>query len=103
MRSLQFRLSTGLFISLVLAFVVLWILVSNASRYLAEGYIATRLEHDTESLLTAIQLDSTGTLKLDSTRINPIYTRPFSGHYYKILSNTTSLRSRSLWDQDLAV
>jgi signal transduction histidine kinase len=103
MRSLQFRLSTGLFISLVLAFVVLWILVSNASRYLAESYIATRLEHDTESLLTAIQFDNTGTLKLDSTRINPIYTRPFSGHYYKIVSNTASLRSRSLWDQDLVI
>ena len=103
MRSLQFRLSTGLFISLVLAFVVLWILVSNASRYLAESYVATRLEHDTESLLTAIQIDNAGTLKLDSTRVDPIYSRPFSGHYYKIQGHTSSLRSRSLWDQDLAV
>lgn len=103
MRSLQFRLSTGLFISLVLAFVVLWILVSNASRYLAESYIATRLEHDTESLLTAVQVDNTGAVTLDASRINPIYSRPFSGHYYKIESKAGALRSRSLWDQDLAV
>ena len=103
MRSLRFRLSAGLFISLALAFVVLWFLVSNASRYLAESYIATRLEHDTESLLTSVQIDNTGTLTLDSTRVNPIYSRPFSGHYYKIQSHTSSLRSRSLWDQDLLI
>lgn len=101
MRSLQFRLSLGLFVSLVLAFIVLWYLVSNASRYLAEGYIATRLMHDTESLLTAVQFDNTGRLKLDNTHINPFYARPFSGHYYKILNHDTALRSRSLWDQDL--
>jgi len=103
MRSLQFRLSFGLFISLVLAFVVIWLLVSNASRYLAESYIATRLEHDTESLLTAIRFGSDGQLTLDIRRLNPVYSRPFSGHYYKILSNNTVLRSRSLWDQDLVV
>lgn len=103
MRSLQARLNTGLFISLIAAFVCLWLLVSHGSRYLAESYITTRLEHDTESLLTAIQFGPDGQLSLDSRRVNPIYTRPFSGHYYKILSNAHSLRSRSLWDQDLAV
>jgi len=103
MRSLQFRLSLGLFVSLVLAFVVLWILVSHASRYLAEGYIVTRLEHDTESLLASVQVDATGKINLDPTRLNPVYARPFSGHYYKILQGTDSLRSRSLWDQDLAI
>jgi signal transduction histidine kinase len=103
MRSLQFRLSLGLFVSLALAFVVLWILVSSASRYLAEGYISTRLEHDTESLLTALQFDNTGKFTLDTNRLNPIYARPFSGHYFKIQAAHDSLRSRSLWDQDLSV
>jgi len=103
MRSLQFRLSLGLFVSLVLAFVVLWILVSHASRYLAEGYIVTRLEHDTESLLASVQVDATGNINLDPSRLNPVYARPFSGHYYKILQGTASLRSRSLWDQDLTI
>lgn len=103
MRSLQARLSLGLFISLLLAFIFLWLLASHASRYLTEGYITTRLEHDTDSLLTAIQFGPHGQLSLDSRRINPIYKQPFSGHYYKILSSTGALRSRSLWDQDLAV
>jgi signal transduction histidine kinase len=103
MRSLQFRLSLGLLVSLMLGFAVLWLLVSSASRYLAEDYIATRLLHDSETLLSAIQIDATGSMTLDTTRIDPIYKRPFSGYYYKITTNKASLRSRSLWDQDLSV
>jgi len=103
MRSLQSRLSLGLFVSLILAFAIMWFLVSHASRYLAEGYIATRMEHDVESLLTAVQFNQEGNLSLDSRRINPIFNQPFSGHYYKVMSNTMQLRSRSLWDQDLQV
>jgi len=103
MRSLHFRLSLGLFISLVLAFVLLWLLVSNASRYLAERYITTRLEQDTETLLTAVQFSPDGRMNLDASRINPVFSRPFSGHYYKILGPDSTLRSRSLWDQDLTV
>ncbi len=104
MRSLQFRLSLSLLFSLIVAFVALWSLVSYASRYLAEQYILTRLAHDSESLLVAIQYDATtNDIKLDTTRINPVYTRPFSGHYYTIIGATTTLRSRSLWDQDLSI
>ncbi|MEJ2391198.1 MAG: ATP-binding protein [Gammaproteobacteria bacterium] len=103
MRSLQLRLSLGLLLSLLLAFMLLWLLVSNASRYLAENYITTRLQHDTESLLTAVQFRNDGQLSLDHRLLNPIYQRPFSGHYYKIQSGHTRLRSRSLWDQDLVV
>lgn len=103
MNSLQLRLSLGLFVSLLLGFVVLWLLVSNASRYLAEDYIAIRLKHDSETLLTAIQINPAGTMTLDETRINPIHKRPFSGYYYKIISNKAMFRSRSLWDQDLLV
>ncbi|MEJ2141068.1 MAG: ATP-binding protein [Gammaproteobacteria bacterium] len=103
MRSLQFRLSTGLFVSLVLAFIVLWVLVSQASRVLAEEYIVTRLEHDGETLLASLIIENTGNINTDDSRINPIYLRPFSGHYYKIISQHVSLRSRSLWDQDIDI
>lgn len=103
MRSLQFRLSLGLFVSLVLAFIVLWILVSHASRFLAEEYIATRLEHDSESILATLNIDKSGTINIDDTRIDSIYLRPFSGHYFKIINHATTLRSRSLWDQDIDI
>ncbi len=103
MRSLRFRLNLGLLISLLLGFGTLWWLVGTASRHLAEDYITTRLTHDSETLLSAIQLDSRGTLALDPTRIDAIYKRPFSGYYYKIISTSATLRSRSLWDQELTI
>jgi len=103
MRSLQFRLSLSLFVSLILAFIVLWILMSHASRFLAEEYMLTRLEHDSESLLAALKIDSNNNVNIDNTRIDSIYMRPFSGHYYKIIGHNISLRSRSLWDHDIDI
>lgn len=103
MQSLQFRLGLGLLISLFLAFAALWVAASHTTRYLAEEYITTRLGHDTESLLTALTIDKNGSFSIDSSRIGAIYRRPFSGHYYKIIADHTSLRSRSLWDQDLNI
>ena len=103
MLSLQARLGTGLLVSLILVFLVLWLLVSNTIRYLVEDYIASRLEHDGESLLTAVTFDRQDTPILDSARTDSAYRRPFSGHYFKITSGENVLRSRSLWDQDLVV
>lgn len=103
MQSLQFRLGLGLLISLLLAFGALWIATSQTSRYLAEEYIATRLEHDIESILTSITIKKENTLNIDSSGIGAIYQRPFSGHYYKIISDHSSLRSRSLWDYDINI
>ncbi len=103
MRSLQTRLSAGLIISLVVLFTLQWLIVSRSIRYLTEDYVASRLRHDTESLLAAL---STGTQflppGLDLQRVNPVYNRPFSGHYYQIRTDGQTLRSRSLWDQDLS-
>ncbi len=98
MASLQTRLGAGLFISLLLVFAALWLLVSNATRYLAEDYLYSRLQHDAESLLMATQLGPAGELFIDESRINSIYQRPFSGHYYYIAHENQELRSRSLWD-----
>lgn len=103
MHSLRFRLSLALLISLILAFIVLWLAVSQGSRFLAEEYMATRLEHDSESLLAALKPDAQGKPTIDATRIDAIYMRPFSGHYYKIIGQHGTLRSRSLWDQDMVV
>ena len=83
---------------------VLGIGVSVSFRVLAERYILSRLEHDAESLLAALILappDESPHLRAD--RLNPIYQRAFSGHYYRIEVDNTVLRSRSLWDQDLKV
>lgn len=103
MPSLQTRLGAGLFISLLFVFAGLWLLVSNATRYLAEGYLYSRLQHDAESLLIATQLDPAGQLFIDELRISSIYQKPFSGHYYYIAHGNNELRSRSLWDFSLTI
>ncbi|MFQ5644286.1 MAG: ATP-binding protein [Thiogranum sp.] len=101
MRSIQSRLSTGLLLSLVIAFSALWLLVSTSIQSLAEDYIASRLTHDAGTLLSAVQFDKNGEPGIDPAHIDLIYNQPFSGHYYVIGTATRSVSSRSLWDQRL--
>ncbi len=103
MKSLRSKLTTGLLLSLLIIFSVLWLLVSSTIQWLAEDYIASRLSHDNETLLSAISFNSDNKLQLDSDRIDSIYSRPFSGHYFSVRHNNEHLRSRSLWDQQLPI
>lgn len=102
MNSIQSRLASGLLISLILVFLLLWIAVSSNIQTLSENYIASRLEHDIETLLTATSFDENNALEIDDNYINSIYHRPFSGHYYTIRHDQTLIRSRSLWDKNLS-
>ncbi len=101
MWSIQSKLSTGLLLSLIIAFSSLWLLVSFNLQSLAEEYIASRLEHDAETLLSSVSFDADDNLTTDLTRTGAIYNQPFSGHYYVITTETESIRSRSLWDEKL--
>lgn len=101
MRSLKSKLVSGLIFSLVIAFTLLWLLVSVSLETVAEDYVASRLGHDGETLLAAVHFNADGSLRVERERINVVYNQPFSGHYYTIHSGSQTLRSRSLWDQDL--
>lgn len=103
MQSLQAKLGSGLILSLITVFIGLWLLISFNIQYLAEEYIASRLRHDAEMLLSASHLDEAGQLSLDEKGVNPIYHRPFSGHYYWIQFGPQAMNSRSLWDQQLDI
>ncbi|KPK12252.1 MAG: hypothetical protein AMJ68_02740 [Acidithiobacillales bacterium SG8_45] len=102
MRSLQSKLGSGLALTLFAVFSVLWLLVSFSIQYLAEDYIASRLGHDAEMLLSAVHFDNPGNPNLNDTTIDPVYGKPFSGHYYAITSGNKVMSSRSLWDQRLS-
>ena len=84
MRSLQARLGLGLLLSLVLVFLILWLIVSTAIRSVAQDYIATRLVHDSETILSHLSFQPDGAAVLDTAHIDTIYQRPFSGHYYQV-------------------
>jgi len=70
------------------------------ARRLGEEFIATRLEHDVESLLAALDLSDPVRPVLDPRLANPVFRRPLSGHYYLLLVDDQRLRSPSLWDGD---
>ena len=101
MRSLQSKLGFGLILSLVGVFTVLWFLISFSIQSLAEEYIASRLRHDAETLLSTIEFDATGQFKLNESAIDLVYNKPYSGHYFIISTAKQTVNSRSLWDQQL--
>jgi signal transduction histidine kinase len=103
MRSLQARLGIGLAASLALLLAAQWLLITYAVRYLAEDYVASRLEHDAEALLGALHFGPDGSPFLNDAHVGPVYHQPFSGHYYRVRAEGHELRSRSLWDEDIAL
>jgi signal transduction histidine kinase len=101
--SLKRRLGAGLALSLLAVFAVQWLVVALSIRSVAESYVRGRLEHDAESLLVAATFDAAGELRLDPARLDAVFERPFSGRYFRAQSGATVIRSRSLWDEDLAL
>jgi signal transduction histidine kinase len=103
MLSLKGRLSVALAVSLVGLLTVQWLVASVAIRQLTEGQLVARLAHDAENLLAGSQIDAQGRLQIDPRRVNTIYQRPFSGHYYLISAGSDQQISRSLWDATLEI
>ena len=103
MNSLQQRLQLGLASSVVLLMLLLWWLVGGAMQKFGEEFVQSRLVHDADSLLSALQTNEAGELQLTPGRMTAIYQKPFSGHYFVVLTKNKTLYSRSLWDQTLVV
>lgn len=102
--SLERRLLLGIAISVILVFTLLLSGGTLAVRQLNERYVFARLEQDALALLAAVRSTPDGGLQLRARRLSPAYEQPFSGHYFVILGPTGELnRSRSLWDESLAV
>jgi signal transduction histidine kinase len=101
--SLENRLHLGLALTLILLMWGLWLFGSETIETLTEDFIASRLEHDSEALLGAM-IQKHQHLKVRPARVNQIYHRPYSGHYYLIrLLDGDEITSRSLWDFKLQV
>lgn len=103
MRSLKGKLGLGLALSLTAVIALQWWLASYTLREVTEDYIRSRLQHDVDTLLAAVNFDSDGQIDLRLTQQTYFDDRPFSGHYYRIETTAKVLRSPTLWDQDLPV
>ena len=100
--SLKTRLAWGMGVSLVVLLTLLAVGVKLAFEDILNTQMSTRLGHDAESVLNALSIDDMGPL-VDPGRMDPIFSRPFSGHYFMVLAGDRRLRSRSLWDQGLEI
>ncbi|MCU7800809.1 MAG: sensor histidine kinase [gamma proteobacterium symbiont of Lucinoma myriamae] len=101
MKSLERRLQVGLSLSLLTLFAMLWFIGQKSMDDLTHEFVVSRLEHDVETLLSAIQLKP-DRIHMVHERVAPIYQQPFSGHYFSVsVANNPIIYSRSLWDQSL--
>jgi hypothetical protein len=102
MRSLKVRITLLVGISLLLLLIVQAVGLRIIPGALVEDYVVTRLEHDADTLYARL-VDGTEPVELFSRTVGLIYETPLSGHYFRIMTGDTVLRSRSLWDEDLAL
>lgn len=101
MRSIQARLGISLAGSLVVLFVLQWAVVNYSIRHVTDEIIHKRLQQDADSLMAALIVLDSGKISLPFASISDVYSQPFSGHYYRLDGPVNTLRSRSLWDEDL--
>ena len=103
MNSLAQRLHIGLGLSLILLMALIGWLIYDQNQRLVDDLVASRLQHDGEALLAALQFDAEGKVSLTKGSITAIYRQPLSGHYFLIVTEKNEvLRSRSLWDVELS-
>ncbi|KHF24980.1 sensor histidine kinase [Solemya velum gill symbiont] len=105
MKSLERQLHFWLALSLIILMAIIWMTGNLAIRNLTENFAASRLQHDGESLIAALDFSRGSDARLRWRRLNQVYNQPYSGHYYIILieNNAAPLYSRSLWDSTLEI
>lgn len=104
MKSLKARLGLGLALSLITLFTLQWFAVTYYMRSMVEGYASSRLSHDMDNILAGVSFAPDGALDIRRESVDPMYHRPFSGHYYIVSAGAVEpLRSRSLWDTQLHI
>lgn len=96
--SLEGRLRRQLLVLLLLVMSAVVALVHLGVNRLTHEFVLSRLQHDGESLIAALQQTASGDWQLSADRLPEVYQRVHSGHYYLIQSEGLNFRSRSLWD-----
>ena len=103
MNSLRNRLSLWLALVLVAAAALLAAGLERYPRELVEGYMLSRLEHDADLLYARVHdaADTTAAAEAAQQAAGTVYRLPLSGHYFRVVRGEFSIRSRSLWDEEL--
>ncbi|MCB2382892.1 sensor histidine kinase [Shewanella sp. SR1] len=101
MYSLKGYLTRNLLITLTFAMVLLLYFLYQGIQILTQDFVASRLQHDADSLISALNNNPDGTWALTTNRLPNVYHRVNSGHYFAILIGEQTLRSRSLFDHNV--
>jgi signal transduction histidine kinase len=75
--------------------VLQWIIADRMIVHVGESEMATRLQHDSDSLIASFDIDAANRLVFDAERAGIVYTRPYSGHYFVIDAGAERFRSPS--------
>ena len=103
MKSLLSRLSLAMALVLIGAGLLLAFALQDFPRRLVEDYVVSRLQHDADLLYVRV-LDTIDPEAAAQGAAGTVYDLPLSGHYFLIrVGDGPWLRSRSLWDEELAV
>lgn len=86
------------------ALVIAGIFLTDLFRRHAEADLARRMGHQLDELAAALEVGTDGRLAVSRDPGDPRFHRPLSGLYWQVMiGDTEALRSRSLWDQTLAL
>jgi len=96
--SLEWRIRRQLLTVLLLVMAGLLLLVHISVSHLTQNFVLSRMQHDAESLIGALEQAPQGQWQLREAALPQAYNRVHSGHYYLLQSSDLTLRSRSLWD-----
>ncbi|MCK5662424.1 MAG: hypothetical protein KAI17_03010 [Thiotrichaceae bacterium] len=88
---------------MILVMVVMLFTLNIFIQQLVKEQVLTRLQHDSESLVSIIQQDSENTWSINPAQISTVYNRVRSGHYYMISTPQQIIRSRSLFDFEVVI
>lgn len=101
--SIEGQLRRQLVLSLILLGALIIIPMHFGIRYVVETLAASRMEHDSASLIAALEYSPQSGWSLNQERTPPIYQRVGSGHYFTLLHQDFTLESRSLWDRRMPI
>jgi hypothetical protein len=83
MTSLRRRLRRVVIV-LVVGLLSQWFIADRMIAYVDESEMATRLQHDADSLALAIAIHPDQSVSVDYSRVGQIYGRRGSGHYFVV-------------------
>ncbi len=101
--SLEWRIRRQLLLGLVVVMLLLLAVVHISVTRLTQSFVVSQLQDDADNLIAALDRDANGAWQLDTRGLARAYQRVHSGHYYMLVSDSVSIRSRSLWDVEPAI